>query len=154
MCPGCDRAAADGDVAVTGTQGDVAVVSPTVALSEHGLSAAISVNIQSMYTGEKILVTDADALTRLAESAHQIVGCDPISSRGYYGGSYSLSFDAADGETLLAFTLLPDGRGGYFLYYSYYETVGGFEYPALYTVEDPDTVNALDALCAGFFPQS
>ena len=119
------------------------------------LSAAKSAELHCGMNGERLHVTDGDSLASLAEAVSKLRAEAPISARGHYGWNYGISFykseEPADGEApVLSFNTVKDGET-WRIYYGYYETVSGNDYPALYTVctvEDNEACEKLDAICA------
>ena len=125
---------------------DPSPVPPTLILADLDRSAIAAVEIYSGITGERQRFTDTETVNALSEAITAIEGHDPISSQGYYATFYVLTLCGADDEPLLALSLVKPSDHQYFVGHGVYETINGFAYSALYTV-DAAQFDALLALC-------
>lgn len=119
------------------------VVEDHVDFSEKNLSVVDRVVVKNGATGEQIEVTDRADVARMVDMISKIKGEEPVSDRGYYGFSYYVELYCGNKE-ILSFSICPEGENAA-LICGYYETVGGFDYPARYRLtgssyEDVDAV--------------
>lgn len=54
------------------------------------LKADIQINLRNLRNGADTVITDPDALREIISFISQVEGTNPISSKGYYGGSYEV----------------------------------------------------------------
>jgi len=119
------------------------VTEENVDFSEKDLSVVDRVIVTDGATGERVEVTDSADVARAVDVISKIKGEEPVSDRGYYGFSYHVELYCGDKE-ILSFTVCPEVEYTA-LICGYYETVGGFDYPARYRLkgcsyEDIDAV--------------
>ncbi len=124
--------------------------------SEIDFTDTKSVMLQNLMTGESVTVTDAESISALCDASALLAAPKAVSARGYYGGTFSLSFfreakPDTQSKPYLTFSMMPDGDKRYIIY-GYFETVSGHDYPGLYTAQNNSNVDDLEALCALFFP--
>lgn len=125
-------------------------VPDTLVIADLDLSGAAAIEIHSGSTGQKQLFTDTDTVSAILEAIRPISGSAPISSHGYYATFYMLSlYDVAEPdantEPLLRLSLVKPNAHCY-VGYGTYETINGFDYPALYEINAAQFA-AVDALC-------
>ena len=135
-------------------KGTVSSAPQSFSAAESGIADAKSIMLKSHITGAEIMLHDAAALEEIISAAKLLNGSNPISSRGYYGGSYSLSFYETaelteDAQPYLNFTLFCAGENEAYVVSGLYETVNGHDYSAMYPVSIED-VKALDAILAQY----
>lgn len=127
-------------------------------IASFSLSGVKSIRISSGYTGAKLLVTDEDDIKALIGKASVLKGDNPISSRGYYGWSYSLDFygtaepDDTD-EPLLRFGMFDLNHESTYLTYGTFEEVHGHTYSAMY-LTDAAAAEELEILCASLIGEA
>lgn len=130
----------------------------TLVIADFDLSCIKSIRIDSGFTGNEILVTDADAIAAVIEAVTPLYGHDPISSRGYYGWSYGLDFyDTAepeeDTEPILRFSMFDCSRDTTYLLHGTFEMNHGHRYSAMY-LTDPALTEKLEILCASLIGEA
>lgn len=117
-------------------------VEQSIAFANIDFSKVDKIIINSGYTGATAELTDAEDIAAVIDVVKDIEASDPISSRGYYGYSYSVTFICGE-EEIFDFGILLAGEN--IIYYGLYETVGHHDYSCLYKItsgsyEDIDTV--------------
>ena len=131
-------------------------VPPSFSVGESGVADAKSVVLKSHITGTEILLNDSAALEKIVNGAKLLNGSNPISSRGFYGGSFGLSFyDTAepteDAKSYLSFSLFcaNDTEAYVTVNNMVFEEVEGHRYPAMYSV-NMDELKVLETILAQY----
>ena len=120
-------------------------------LSTIDFSLVNRIVITNGTTGEvKYLNTYSDktGFNGVINAIKSIKATDPVSSRGYYGFTYPVEL-YYDYQTFFSFSLCPEADGASIIC-GYYETVGGFDYPARYKLTNP-TYEKFDELLGKYF---
>lgn len=107
-------------------------------LSKADFSLVDRIVITNGSTGEKYYMSDLSNRTGFVElynAIKSIRAAAPVSNRGYYGFTYHVEL-YYDYQTVFSFALCPEAYGASIIC-GYYETVGGFDYPARYRLTDP-----------------
>ncbi len=122
--------------------------------ADLGVSDAKSVEITSHITGTDILLNDSAILEKIISAVKPLNGSNPISARGYYGGSYGLSFfDTAEptesDQPYLTFSLFAANETDFYIIYGMFEEVEGHCYGAMYSA-NADDVSALETMLAQY----
>ena len=125
---------------------DLLPVPEALVIADFDLSGVTAVEIYSGSTGKIQRFTDADTVSAVLAAIRPIEGSEPISSWGYFATFYVLKLYAADNEPLLDLSLVKPSDHQHFVGHGVYETINGFDYRALYTV-DQAQFDAILALC-------
>ena len=130
-------------------------VPQSFSVSESGAKEAKSILLKNYITGDEILLGDPAALEEIVRAAEVLNGSNPISSRGYYGGSYGLTFydtaePTANDQPYLVFSLFRANETDAYLVHGDYEVVDGHMYSAMYPAKMED-VKALEMILAKYF---
>lgn len=102
-------------------------------------------------TGERAYLNkalDKANFKKILDAVKQIEATDPISSRGYYGFTYHVEL-YYDYQPIYSFSICPETNGAS-ITCGYYETVGGFDYPARYKLTEPDYASLAEILANCF----
>lgn len=107
-------------------------------LSKADFSLVDRIVITNGSTGEKYYMSNLSNRTGFVElynAIKSIKAAAPVSNRGYYGFTYHVEL-YYDYQTVFSFSLCPEAYGASIIC-GYYETVGGFDYPARYRLTEP-----------------
>ncbi|MBR5426803.1 MAG: hypothetical protein IK118_00530 [Clostridia bacterium] len=104
--------------------------------SLRDITSADRITVGSVATGKTAEITDDDDIEYITGFCGDVSAESGRSSRGYYGGLYSIGFFSG-AETLCLIEFLPDYE---FIYSDgqHYEKAGGFEYPYMYEMTYPE----------------
>ena len=120
-------------------------------LSEIDLSLVDRIVVTNGQTGKRAYLNkwlDKVLFQTILDTVKKIEANDPVSSRGYYGFTYHVEL-YYDYQPIYSFSLCPEGDGAS-ITCGYYETVGGFDYPARYKLTEP-TYDHLAAVLGNCF---
>lgn len=108
-------------------------------LSEIDLSLVDRIVVTNGQTGKRAYLNkwlDKVLFQTILDTVKKIEANAPVSSRGYYGFTYHVEL-YYDYQTVFSFSICPEANGAS-ITCGYYETVGGFDYPARYKLTAPD----------------
>lgn len=120
-------------------------------LSEIDLSLVDRIVVTNGQTGKRAYLNkwlDKVLSRTILDTVKKIEANDPVSNRGYYGFTYHVEL-YYDYQTVFSFSICPEANGAS-ITCGYYETVGGFDYPARYKLTEP-TYDHLAAVLGNCF---
>jgi hypothetical protein len=120
-------------------------------LSEIDLSLVDRIVVTNGQTGKRAYLNkwlDKVLFQTILDTVKKIEANAPVSSRGYYGFTYHVEL-YYDYQPIYSFSICPEGDGAS-ITCGYYETVGGFDYPARYKLTEP-TYDHLAAVLGNCF---
>ena len=135
-----------------GTSSDNSMPPQTeLALSVLDLSIVDRIVITDGATGKKAYLVsylDKQNFNAVLSAVKEVRASNPVSNRGYSGFAYNVEL-YYDYQEIYSFAIYSDVNGP-FIICGYYETVGGFDYPARYKLTEP-TYDHLAAVLGNCF---
>jgi len=126
----------------------------TFTTADYDMTTVAAIKLQSGRTGYIVWLTETEDITKIVESAALLTGSNPISSRGYYGSSYIVSFYTEQqpselDEPMLSFAIFDNLPTETYLISGAFEEVNGHTYKAMYPI-DSAYADLFESICADY----